>query len=282
MKDPLSPSLINFDLPDGATIYAEYYPNPTTDECIVFLNGLTQSTASWLWYRQYFGKEYSVLLPDFIFQGKSSKNSPYRDFNGHAADIMALIQSLGLKKVHLVGISYGAMVAQHLLVNYPKFFSSAVLMSSFARKTTYYNAIAASWESALNTGGFPLLFDVMIPWVLGEKFLANPLFNINELKKLRIQDNAFGQAIGQLMQATAERPDYLDDLRQINSPVLVLAGEKDILFPVHLVKEVADSIPEAEFVVIADAGHSLNVEAVAETIAQIEKFILKNRGKDWE
>jgi 3-oxoadipate enol-lactonase len=53
-------------------IYYELRGNISSSKCIVFLNGLSQSTAAWALMTPYFEKEYKILLVDFIFQGQSA------------------------------------------------------------------------------------------------------------------------------------------------------------------------------------------------------------------
>jgi 3-oxoadipate enol-lactonase len=222
--------------------------------------------------KPYLQAKFQVVLLDLVFQGQSDKSGEYKSFDQHAADVKHLIESLGLQKVNLCGISYGGMVAQHYAINYPADVQKLCLMATFAGKDHLFKLIETSWWEALKQGGFSLLFDVMMPWVLSNHYLNKPMMPIEEMKKLRLSDNADIEPLVKLMQATAERPDYYNKLNTLQVPTLVIAGEKDLLFTVDVVKKMADSIPGSEMVVIEDCGHSINIEQPEIAAEAILKF----------
>src|SRR5262249_53965777 len=59
----------------------------------------------------------------------------------------------------------------------------------------------------------------------------------------------------------AARPDVTSMLPTIQLPTLVLVGEHDAISPATEMKQIADAIPGAEFVVIPGVGHMTTVEA---------------------
>ena len=257
---------------DGKEIYYEVVGNAAALETVVFLNGLTQSVLSWSMVVPYFQEKYRIVLMDFVFQGRSSKDTEWRNFDQHAADVARLIKQVCGEPVYIVGLSYGSIAAQHLLVNHPAVVKKAVLMSGIAHKTPYYEAVEKSWWSALETGGFSLMLDVMMPMVLSEHYFANPIIPIEQMKQNRRDMSVGSEALFKLMRATKEREDYRQKLALVKKPVLVLHGEADKLFPVELGKTVAESIPNAKFMAIRGAGHTLNLEKVPAVCEAILSF----------
>lgn len=61
-------------------------------------------------------------------------------------------------------------------------------------------------------------------------------------------------------EAIIRRADSRPDLAGINVPTTVIVGERDLLTPPDLAKEIADGIPGASLVSIADSGHIAVVE----------------------
>ena len=179
----------------------------------MFLNGLTQSTDSWLLVEPYFKETYKLILLDFIFQGQSDKDGPWRDFDTHARDVKTLLEHEHIEQAHLIGISYGSLVAQHFAVKYPSYLSKLILLSTFAHKTPYYEAIELAWWRALEMGGYSLMLDVMLPSVLSETYFSNPLVSIEKLKNARRDVNLKPEAIFKLMKATKERKDFRKQLQ---------------------------------------------------------------------
>lgn len=258
---------------DNLTIFFDVQGNQNATQSIVFLNGLSQSSVSWILTTPFFKADYKIVLIDFIFQGQSNKTGEWRSFDQHAKDVITVLDFLKIDSAIIAGLSYGSLVAQNLGVNYPKRVSKLILMSTFANKTPYYEAIELSWWRALEFGGYGLMLDIMLPSVLSENYFKNPLIPIELMKQTRQEANEDKQALFKLMRATKERPDYRPELKKISSPTLVIQGEKDLLFPVHMAKEVSDSIANAELKVIPIVGHTLNLEAVPQMSKAILDFI---------
>lgn len=257
---------------DQKDIYYEVKGNLTSLDTVIFLNGLSQSTNSWGLVTPYFEKNYRVILMDFVLQGQSDKESPVRDFDTHAADVLCVLDVVGIKEVTMIGLSYGSLVAQNFAVKYPSRLNNCVLMSTFAYKTPYYEAIELSWKNALELGGYSLMLDVMLPYVLSDAYFANPLIPI-DFFKLSKDSGIDRVALTKLMQATAERKDYRQELTKITTDTLVIQGRLDTLFPVYLGEAVANQIKNSKFTIIENAGHTLNIEAVDTVSTTILDFL---------
>jgi 3-oxoadipate enol-lactonase len=259
---------------DHYNLYYEITGNPQSTETLVFLNGLSQSTVAWFFMLPYFKEKYKIILVDFIFQGQSSKDAESRSFDRHAQDIKELLDELKIEKANVAGLSYGSLVAQHFALLYPKTTNKLVLMSTFAHKTPYYDAIEIAWWHALKAGGYSLMLDVMLPSVLSENYFKNPIIPIDLMKQARTDANNDSAALFKLMTATKERPDYRPLLKGITSPTLIIHGEKDLLLSVQMATEVHKAIPNSILEIIPNVGHTLNLEAAAQTSQLILNFLI--------
>ncbi len=264
---------MNYISKEGLTIYYELHGNIKADKTIVFLNGLSQSTASWGLVTPYFNEDFRILLIDQILQGQSDKRSEWRTFDQHACDVYELITALSIKQPIIAGLSYGSMIAQHYAVLFPNELDKLILMATLAHKTPYFDAIGHAWWRALEAGGYPLMFDVMLPNVLSENYFKNPLIPINIMKDSRLQSGLEATSLIKLMKATQEREDFRTKLKHIKVPTLVMQGEKDTLLPPSFAEEVHKNITQSKLVIIKDVGHTLNLEAVSEISQQILAFV---------
>lgn len=258
---------------DNLNLYYDLKGNLKASETLVFLNGLTQSTDAWILMLPYFKEKYKIVLLDFIFQGQSDKTGEWRDFDTHARDLKGVLDQENIKNVNIIGISYGSLVAQHFAVLYPEYVKKLVLLSTFAHKTPYYEAIELSWWRALEMGGYNLMLDIMLPSVLSEGYFSNPLVSISKLKNGRKDLNQNAEAIFNLMKATRERVDFRKDLKKISATTLIIQGDKDMLLPVHLAEEVHKNIRNSNLIVVRNAGHTLNLEHVGEVSGYINAFL---------
>lgn len=262
-----------FTTQDNLQIYYEFRGNEHAEKKLLFLNGLTQSTIAWEFTLQPFLKDYHIILMDLVFQGKSSVAEKHRNFDEHAQDVFGLINTVIRKPVHLVGISYGSLVAQHLAVNYPAIVDKLILISSFAHKTPLYKSIELSWKNALKIGGYDLLLDVMLPYVLGQSYFDNPFIPIDALKNMRKDLHPEPTSILKLMQATEERADYLKELEKVSASTLIIQGRNDLLFPVYFATAIQEAIPNAKLEIVEQCGHTINLEAPQKLSALIKDFI---------
>ena len=258
---------------DNLNLYYDIQGNPHATETLVFLNGLTQSTLSWFFVLPFFKTKYRIVLIDFIFQGQSDKTGEWRNFDTHAKDVICVLEKEQIKKASVIGLSYGSLVAQHLAVNHPQYLNKLVLLSTFAHKTPYYEAIELGWWRALEIGGYSLLLDIMLPSVLSENYFKTPIIPIDLMKASRKEVNENTDAIFKLMRATKERGDYRSMLQKITTPTLIIQGEKDLLLPVHLAQEVHKNILGSQLKVLLNAGHTLNLEHVQEVSEDVLKFL---------
>jgi 3-oxoadipate enol-lactonase len=262
---------------DNQDLYYEISGNIRSGKQLVFLNGLSQTTLAWGLLLPAFEKDYKIILCDFIFQGQSDKKGDWRTFDQHAEDISGLLKSISKKPSTIIGISYGSLVAQHLALNHPETIDKLILLSTFAHKTPYFEAIELAWMGALDSGGYPLLLDVMLPTVLGESYFNNPLIPLFNLKSSRAGINTDASALRKLMKATKERADFRQELQSVDKPPLIIHGEKDLLLPLHMARAVAQAIPGSRFEVIPGAGHTLNLEAAPQTTALILSFLNEHK-----
>jgi 3-oxoadipate enol-lactonase len=264
---------MHFITRDKLKLYYELQGNPDSKHTLLFLNGVSQSTLAWGLMKPAFEKNYRLLFCDFIFQGQSDKQGEYRNFDQHAADMLGLLDHLSIQQASLIGISYGSLVAQHFALLFPNRVDKLILLSTFAHKTPYFEAIELAWEKALAIGGYSLMLDVMLPTVLSEHYFENPLIPLMALKATREGINTDVGALQKLMKATRLREDYRQKLHNIHHPSLIIHGEKDALLPLHMGRAVADSIHGSQFEMIEQAGHTLNLEAAPQTVALILPFL---------
>ncbi len=262
-----------FTTTDKFQLYYEYHNNSNKKETLVLLNGLSQSTVAWVLMVPDLLSNYNLLLLDFIFQGQSDKHAAQRTFDDHATDLKNLLDFLSLEKVSVGGLSYGSLVAQHFALLFPERLNKLVLMSTFAHKTPYFEIISNSWQKALEAGGYALMFEVMLPTVLGENYFNNPLIPIDLMRQSRKGANEDARALLKLMRATSNRGDFRKELQKISCPALIIHGTMDLLLPVHLAEAVQENIPGSRLELIPGVGHTLNIEAIPQVCSAIKAFV---------
>jgi pimeloyl-ACP methyl ester carboxylesterase len=75
------------------------------------------------------------------------------------------------------------------------------------------------------------------------------------------------------LRAMKDRADSTTLLESITVPTLVIAGREDQLIPVDHARAMAQRIPDAQFTLIAGAGHLVPVEQPIPTSRVIAEFL---------
>ena len=119
--DSLKYTPITVTTPDGLTISAQEWGNPTGPE-ILFIHGFSQSHLSWM--RQVdsdLAKEFRIVTYDLRGHGNSDKPldpARYRDSKAWGDEVQAVIDAAGLKRPVLVGWSYAGRVISDYLATH--------------------------------------------------------------------------------------------------------------------------------------------------------------------
>ncbi|MFI7707118.1 alpha/beta fold hydrolase [Nonomuraea sp. NPDC049480] len=185
------------------------------------------------------------------------------------ADLDALAQVIGSgDPVHLVGHSFGGLVAREAAIDGRTKFASLTLMGSGP----------AAIEGKRASHGRKLVEEVPtlgLEHVWHHRFEPEALANdvpddIVAFLHRRLLANS-PTALARMAEQVLTMHDRTDDLRQIEVPTLVLYGEHDDGWPPETQSEMAAGIG-AECVVVPGAAHSPAVEAPETTAAALVRF----------
>lgn len=261
---------------DGARIYYELHGD-MDKPVLLFLNGIMMSALSWNSFINAFTKRFRVLLMDFRDQGKSSAMETQYDISIHASDILELIDELGLEKVIPVGVSYGGQVAQIFAASYPERIGALVLSNTVARITPYLAELGESWKEAARLEDGEKFFTLAIPFIYSDYF-----YNRN-LAWLKSRQKIFKKALTPawfqgFIRLASSNPDFntIGKLSSIDSPTLLLAGDRDTITPIEEMELIEKEIPDTQFVIIHNGGHASFLEKQNEFINIVMGFALNN------
>ncbi|WP_277061345.1 alpha/beta fold hydrolase [Rivihabitans pingtungensis] len=257
-------------LADGHSLYYEL-SGPADADTLVLLNGLTMNTAAWGWHTPLYAGQFQVLTLDLRGQGQSSK--PEADaypLAQQADDVASLLDALGIARAHVLGLSYGGMVAQHLARQHPAKVARLVLASTLAYSDAANAAIAASWEAAQCTGGGDQLFTDMLPWVFGSQFLASQQAMLQAMRALAAQ--APWEPVRRLSNGVLAH-DARPWLGQLRQPTLVVVGSEDRMTPRYQADALVAGIAGARLEVLPGVGHASHLEALPQFVALTSAFL---------
>lgn len=221
-----------------------YYEVYGEGEPLVLLHGNSGSIKDYYQQISVLSKQYKVIAVDTRGQGKS-KDTSKKDFTYKlfADDIKALADELNLDKINIVGWSDGGNTGLEFALKYPDRLNKLV-------------AIGAN------------VFPEGVEDKLLERFTS-------QMKQLN--DMAPGETFGErrLLKIMLTEPNISkSDLNNIKSPVLVIAGDRDVIKPDHT-EFISKQIPNAEKKIYQDTTHMVPFEKPDQLNADILSFLGK-------
>ncbi len=187
-----------------------------------------------------------------------------------AADLLALLDALGLSGVHLLGHSFGGLVCRAAALARPQALRSLTLLASGPAALTGPRVDVLPLLRPLAEQGIDAVVEAVDALNAGDvRWLALDASTQGFLRD-RMAASSARALLGMADSLTGE-PDRVDALRATGLPVLVLHGDGDDAWAPALQAEMAERLG-ARHVVLPGAQHSPAVEQPEETAQALLEF----------
>ena len=188
-------------------------------------------------------------------------------------DTIGLLDSLNIKKCHLVGASMGGMIAQALAIKAPnRIFSLTSIMSTTGNRKLPKPSLGFSLKVMSRP---PKDKKQFVPYglniwrALHGQYYAFDQQKITSLISQSIQRGINLDGSARQLAAILDAPDRTPQLTQLNIPSLILHGEDDPLVPVAAGYATAKAIPNAKLKTYKGMGHTIPSELYVDICQQI-------------
>ncbi|MCA8941523.1 MAG: alpha/beta hydrolase [Planctomycetes bacterium] len=183
-------------------------------------------------------------------------------FDDAADDLIAVLDATGVERATLVGTSLGGKTALTAAARHPERVARLVMLASAAytsqrarRVYSFFQTIAEKLE--------PTEFAVVVaPFLFGRTFHQNLPAVVDDIIRAT-RPTADARALMQSQAKALRSFDGLSLCQAVRCPTLCVAGLEDTLTGVDEVRTTAEAIRTAEYLEIADAGHTLLLESPA-------------------
>ncbi len=198
-----------------------------------------------------------VIAWDAPGYGRSADTPTALDMDGFAGAAATVIGSLGVARVHVMGVSWGGVIATRLALTHPQLVRSLVLADS-SRGSGRSPEAAESMRARIRELG--RLGPTDFARVRTPRLFA-PGADPQLVARARLTMAASVRLPGYRDAAESmARTDHSDALAQLAVPALVLVGEHDVVTGVAESEALARGISGARLVVLPDCGHAANQE----------------------
>ena len=212
-------------------------------------------------------KHFRIVRYDSRGHGASAAPTGPYSLEQLGKDALAILDALGVKKAHWMGLSKGGAVGQWLLLNAPDRIERAVLANTAAQFGG-----ADAWNERLRIvreQGMAGLVQAVIDRWFTKEFQAKAPETIARIRAAFEMTPSEGYAA---CMAALRDLDLRDAIRNIRNQVLVIIGKNDPATPPEAGKAIAAAIPGARLVEL-DAAHLSNIEAAEDFNKTVIDFL---------
>lgn len=256
---------------DARLYYEEHGDGPQT---VIFAHGL-------LWSGQMFAQQVAVLQQryrcitfDWRGQGQSEVTQAGYDMESLYADTLALIDALGVKAYHFVGLSMGGFIGMRLAARCPDAVASLILLGTSADPEPTANIPKYRMLNLVGRWlGFGLVVAQVMQIMFGQKFLNDPMRAQlrQEWRRRMLANHRIG--VTRATTGVIARLSIADQLHTIKAPTLILVGDQDVATPPTVARRIHARIPQSQLAIIPGAGHTSTVEEPEAVNAAILAFL---------
>ncbi|MCP4809738.1 MAG: alpha/beta hydrolase [Proteobacteria bacterium] len=263
-----------------------------TGPTLVCCNGVGVSTFFWKYVVERFSDRYQVVVWDYRGHGRSDRplhpKAADLSIQACARDLGHILEAVGAQQAVLLGHSMGCQVILERAIQAPDSVVGLVPMLGSAGRV-----LDTFMDTPTSARAFPYVFGLVdflgdranrfiqplmktpLAWKVTQRGgMVDPLYMSREdflpyLEHMgEIDVRLFLRMVGE-----AHRHDAFGALDQIAVPTLIVAAENDTFTPIWLSEQMAETIPDAELLVLADASHAALIEQPHTINHRLDRFL---------
>ena len=223
---------------------------------VALLNGIMMTVDSWVFQTRALSPYVPLITHDFRGQLRNLVPGPY-ELRQHVDDFRELLDREGVDRVHVVGTSYGGEVGMMFALAHPERVASLCVIACVSHVEPPLRASVELWRDTARNAP-EQLYDLTAPYNFSPAFLTDAFLEAGR-RRLAKYPPEFFPAFADLCDAFLTL-DITARLHEIEAPALVIAGERDVLKPLHYSETIAATIPKAKLHVVPAAPHAVVIE----------------------
>jgi 3-oxoadipate enol-lactonase len=235
----------SFPLRDGHLAYRVTGSGPP----LLLLHPIGLSGTWWSDYADAFADRYQVIAVDLRGHGRSSPIEAPLAFGDLADDVAFLLAHTTTGPAHVIGVSFGGMVAQHLALRNPAAVASLVLCATAGHVTPDLRPVLRERGRIDHRGMSAVIETTLSRWFspAGQTAAVGRRCerSLGELDPTTW--TAGWEAIAEL--------DTLSRLSRVTAPTLVITGAQDTATPPAAARDLARALPAARLSIVDQAWH---------------------------
>jgi len=246
------------------------YEQQGSGEPVVLIPYLAADNACYAYQVADYAKHFTCISVDLRGTGASDKPGGAWSTEMFADDVAALMQTLGIPKAHIYGLSLGAATGIWLAAKYPDRVKSLSLHSAWHQSDPYLKAVANGWQvMAKQLNNMPeLIIQGIFPWCFTPELYAQKQDLIQGLSDfVRGRPKQSLEAFLQQSDAVINH-DAAAQLAKVRAPTQITFGRHDMVTSTRFADPLKSGIKNSELHIFEDCAHAglyENIPAFNET-----------------
>lgn len=268
---------------------------------LLLIHGNMTSSKHWDVLMEALDPKYTIYAIDLRGFGGSSYHQPITSIRDFSDDVKLFIDRINLKHFDLIGWSTGGAVSMQFVANYPGYCQRLILLASastrgypfysdlgtgdqtsFKRASTYQEVLedtsktktVQGFYDTKNVQGLKLIWDGLIythqqPDANRYDAYVEDMLTQRNLAEVYHALNTFN-----LSAVDNEIAKGTNEVQQIDIPILVVRGERDLVITKQMNDETMFDLPmHAKLVSLKNCGHSPLIDDLQQLTFEIETFL---------
>ncbi len=222
---------------------------------LIFVPGLVGLLTAWGYQIEHFSKSYRCI--SFDHRGAGDSDSPPLDqysTEAIAADVIALMDTLGIEKAHVAGTSTGGTILQNLAIDYPERLGCCIFSNTWTKADEYVRRVQAARKQIALSEGPEAYVKISSLFTNGAMQFRYNLDRVMEVEKRSLETIAAPEILAARLDMTLAH-DRLDELHKIRNPSLIIGTRDDATVPFYFSEDLHAAIKGSRLIVVEEGGH---------------------------
>jgi pimeloyl-ACP methyl ester carboxylesterase len=249
-----------------------YYELLGSGDPLLLIPGLGGTCSSWDCAANELAAGATLIMPELRGVGKSEAKRPARNLRYLVADLVELIDHLGLDRTNVLGLSLGGIVAQEFAIEHASRVNKLVLVSCAHRFGPYLREMAKFLGNALRhfpRESYERMFETL--GCAPEYIDAHPEVLDQRVQRIKLR-GASRRSIAHQLRCLGFN-DVGSFGYDITAPTLVISGSNDVIIPPCFAKQMADEIASSTHKIIPQCGHNPLMERPDVAVPVVLEFL---------
>lgn len=241
------------------------------EKIVLLIHGLGSNSNLWDFLPRSLYEKYNFIRMDLPGHGKSRQFNCNFSIKGCAEIIERFLDRIHQSNVYVAGLSMGAAIALELALDFPEKVRGTLLVSAWSFCDEDLKVRLQKYIDTVEEFGVTELLDRLI---LSRDFtqdfsVQNPGI-LSKYKRMRIDQSkeAYIASCCACMEF-----DIRETLKDIRVPILLIAGDHDVLIPPYHSKFILENTRDSELTIFHDCAHIPFIEKPDEFTLRVVNFL---------